>query len=141
MNHAFHTWRLDWPPGLGARVLTGVGRGAAVVLLGLIGLIHLVQASLYAQGAPYIGVLFSLACVGSWLAALSIAVGIRGAWVLGALVAAGTFAGLLVAATVGLPGFMDSLDAPMAMRSLVVEALFIVLYVAVAAFRRDPLGA
>jgi hypothetical protein len=51
------------------------------------------------------------------------------------------FAGLLLASTVGLPGFMDSLDAPMAMRSLVVEGLFIVLYLAVAAFRRDPMGA
>jgi hypothetical protein len=122
-------------------VFTGVGRGAAVVLLGMIGLIHLVQAPLYAQGAPYIGVLFILACVGSWLAALTIAGGIRGAWVLGAVVAAGTFAGLLVASTVGLPGFMDSLNAPMATRSLVVEGLFITLYVAVAAFRRDPLGA
>jgi hypothetical protein len=29
----------------------------------------------------------------------------------------------------------------MATRSLVVEGLFITLYVAVAAFRRDPLGA
>jgi hypothetical protein len=122
-------------------VLTGVGRGAAVVLLGMIGLIHLVQASTYAVGAPYIGVLFVLACVGSWLAAVTIAAGIRGAWVLGALVAASAFAGLLVASTVGLPGFMDSLDAPMAMRSLVVEGLFIVLYLAVAAFRRDPMGA
>jgi hypothetical protein len=122
-------------------VLTGVGRGAAVVLLGMIGLIHLVQASTYAVGAPYIGVLFVLACVGSWLAAVTIAAGIRGAWVLGALVAAGAFAGLLLASTVGLPGFMDSLDAPMAMRSLVVEGLFIVLYLAVAAFRGNPMGA
>jgi hypothetical protein len=138
MRHAFHSWRVGWPR---ARVLTGVGRGAAVVLLSIIGLIHLVQAPLYTQGAPYIGALFILACLGSWLAALTIAAGIRGAWVLGALVAAGTFAGLLVASTVGLPGFMDSLDAPMAMRSLVVEGLFIVLYVAVAAFRGDPLGA
>jgi hypothetical protein len=123
-------------------VLTGVGRGAAVVLLGMIGLIHLVQASTYAVGAPYIGVLFVLACVGSWLAAVTIAAaGIRGAWVLGALVAAGAFAGLLLASTVGLPGFMDSLNAPMAMRSLVVDGLFIVLYLAVAAFRGNPMGA
>jgi hypothetical protein len=58
-----------------------------------------------------------------------------------ALFLAGTLAALLLSATVGLFGFLDTIDTPLARASLVVEGLGIVVCVAtglLAASHREP---
>jgi hypothetical protein len=88
----------------------------------------------------YIGVLFWLTVAASWLAAVGIASGVRGSWILGALVAAATFFGLILAVTVGLPNFSENLSENLAVPSLFVEAGYLVLYVAASTGRSNPLG-
>lgn len=118
------------PAALGAR-------GAAVVLLALIGVFHLIEAPDHFAAQPYIGILFWVATAGAFVAALGIASGLRGAWILGATVAAATFAGMVLAATLGLPHFREDFSDSFAVPSLVVEGLYLVLYVATSASRRS----
>lgn len=103
-------------------------RIAGAVLLVLVGIFHLVVLPTHWSAAPWLGILFVLAAAGAWLAAAGIAArGMWLAWVLGALVAASTFGGLLLAVTAGLPGFTETLSAPLAIPSLVVEGLYLLL--------------
>lgn len=132
---------LGWPHGAVGKVATGAGRGAAIVLLLVLAVDHLTLAPLYYEGTSYIGILFYLAGAGALVAAVAIAIGVRGAWSLGALVAGGSFGGLVLSATVGLPGFMDSLAAPRAMRSLVVEGSYVALFAVASALRRTSMRA
>lgn len=132
---------VNWPERHAPRALTLGLRVVGAVLLVFVGLIHLSLAPDYYLQAQYIGVLFYVNCVASWLTAALILVGIRGVWILGALIAAGAGVALTVAATVGLPSFTDMFSAPHAEQSLVVEALFLVTYAVGVATRRSPLGA
>jgi hypothetical protein len=59
----------------------------------------------------------------------------RGSWILGLLVSVGAVAGLVTAATIGLPSFTDSFQAPNAMSSLLLEGAFVVLFAVGAAIR------
>lgn len=133
-------WTMPWPQRLTSRALTVGLRAIGVALLVSTGLIHLSLASWYYVQEPYIGILFYLSSAGALGAALLVAVGLRGAWIVGALVTIGAFTGLVLSSTVGLPGFVDSLDAPRAHQSLLVEGLFAAVYAAAVAFRRTPLG-
>ena len=117
-----------------------VARATAVVLLALIGLFHLIEAPGHFDEQPYLGVLFWLTVAGSWLAAIGIASGVRGSWILGALVSAATFFGLILAVTVGLPNFSENLSENLAVPSLFVEAGYLVVYVAASTGRSSPLG-
>lgn len=119
----------------GARVGAVAARLAGVALLGLIGFIHLVELPGHAEAASYLGMLFGLAVAGAWVAALGVAAGVRAAWLLGALVAVGAMAGLLVAVAVGLPGFRESFAETLAVPSLVVEGLYLALGAGVAIHR------
>jgi hypothetical protein len=119
-----------------------VGRpGPASVALCLVGAALLVVSSvihlhLWSTGyrhIPTIGPLFLLQGVAGIALALVISVS-RRPWaaLAGALFAASTIGGLLVSVEVGLFGFKDSLSAPDATSSLVVEsAALVVLAVAV----------
>ncbi len=132
---------LPWPRHRLSRALTVLERSVAAVPLVLIGLIHLSLAPDYLQPAAYVGVLFLLSCAGVWTAAVGISAGIKGAWLLGAGVAGGMFAGLVLASTVGLPQFRDSFAAPLAVPALVLEGLVVAVYAVAGLHRRTPLGA
>lgn len=125
--------------GIVSRVVSGGARLAAAALLVSIGIVHLVLAPQYYPAAAYVGILFYATAAASLLTALAIAVGVRGAWLLGGLIAAGAFAGLLLSVTVGLPGFNDSLSAPWAVLSLVLEGALVVLFLGLVVVRRNLL--
>lgn len=130
---------LPLPGGSAPRITTATARLLGAGLLVAIGLIHLILAPQYYPAAAYVGVLFYATCAAAWLAAAAIAVGVRGAWLVGGLLAAGSFAALFLASTVGLPGFSESLGAPWAVLSLVLEGLFVGLYATLVLLRRNLL--
>jgi hypothetical protein len=111
--------RLAAPPGLVTTVLALAG----AVLLGVSAAIHFHLWSTGYRHIPTIGPLFLLQGIAGVALAVVVAV-TRRAWatLLGAGFAAGTIAGLLLSVEVGLFGFKDSLSAPYATLSLVVES-------------------
>ena len=130
---------LAWPYSVTQRVITIGARLVGAGLLAAIGLAHLVLAPTYYSAAAYVGVLFYVTCAAAWSAALAIAIGLRVAWILGGVIASSAFAALVVSSTVGLPNFTDSLSAPWAMLSLMLEGAFVALYVIAAILRRNLL--
>jgi hypothetical protein len=110
-------------------------------MLVLVGAFHLAVLRDHFEYAPYLGILFGIAVAVAWAGAAGIAAGVRGAWVAGALVCVATAGGLALAVTVGLPGFSESLSAPLAVPSLVVELLYLAVYGGSALARRDPAAA
>ncbi len=124
--------------GLVSRAITSGARLIGAGLLVAIGLIHLILAPQYMQQAAYVGIGFYVTCVAAWLTAAAIVVGVRYAWILGGLIAAGALGGLVLSITVGLPNFQDSLAAPWATLSLLLESLFVAVYVVLAVVRRNP---
>lgn len=114
----------------------------AILAILAAGLIHLVEARDAFGDATYKGILF----VTHGLVAVVAAVGIyrdrRGwGWLLGLLVAAGAIIGYVASRTVGLPGLPPEpenwLEAP-GVASLVVEGLFVVIFVLVVRRRAGP---
>jgi hypothetical protein len=104
----------------------------AIIAIVAIGLIHFGEARDAFGDATYKGVLFVANGVGALAAAAGLYWNRRGAWLLGLLVAGGAFIGYVVSRTVGLPGLPAEPDAwlePPGVASLVLEALFIVLFV------------
>jgi hypothetical protein len=97
------------------------------------GFIHLSEARDAFTDAAYKGLLFVANGVGALVAAVGIYRDRQAwGWWLGLFVAAGAFSGYLLSRTVGLPGLPPEPDAwlePMGVASLVVEGLFIVLFV------------
>ncbi len=128
--------RLATPPGLIATVLCLAG----AVLLVVSAVIHLHLWSTGYRHIPTIGPLFLLQGIAGIALALLVAVTRRGwAAVIGAGFAASTIGGLVLSVEVGLFGFKDSLSAPDATLSLVVEsAAFLVLAAAVLVGARRP---
>src|SRR5260370_12872841 len=103
--------------------------GAAIVLILVTGLIHLVQGPGQFSEAAYVGVLFFLNAAGAALAAIGI---YRGAkvwgWGLGLFVAGGALLMYVLSRTVGLPGLdVQKWFEPIGILSLVVEGLFVIL--------------
>lgn len=130
---------IAWPHTVIQRAITGSARLVGSGLLAAIGLVHLVLAPAYYSAAAYVGVLFYVTCAAAWSTALAIAIGLRGAWIVGGVIASSAFAALVVSATVGLPNFTDSLSAPWAMLSLMLEGVFVAVYVVAAILRRNLL--
>jgi Na+/proline symporter len=96
-----------------------------IALIALIGLIHAFEAPEYLGLKAYVGVLFILNAVGALVVAIGIWRGSRAAWALGVLVAAGAFAGYILARTTGLPGgFKETEWTPLGIASLVIEAAY-----------------
>jgi hypothetical protein len=134
---AGHRLLITWPRGLVRRGLTGGARLMGAGLLVAIGLVHLVLAPVYYGAAAYVGVLFYLTCAAAWTTAVAVVAGVRGAWLLGGLIAAGALTALVASVTVGLPGFTDSLSAPWAILSLLLEGAFVAVYLVLAVLRRN----
>jgi hypothetical protein len=108
---------------------------AGVVLIGAVGLIHLLEASEYFEVAVYVGLLFVVNVAGAALSGVGILRNRGWGWWLGALVAGGAFAAYIASRTVGLPGatalMYASFFEPSGIISLVVEFLFVALSVTV----------
>jgi uncharacterized membrane protein YfcA len=107
--------------------------GAGISLIVVVGLIHLIDAPEDLQEAPYQGLLFLANFFGALTAAIGIYRGSRWGWSLGALVAGGAFVGYVISRTVGLPGLPVEEEwlEPLGLLSLLVEALFIGLYLTI----------
>src|SRR5919112_3522498 len=120
---------------LSIRGTSGSGRlvGAGISLIIVVGLIHLIGAPEDLEEAPYQGLLFLGNFFGSVLAAIGIYRGRSWGWDLGALVSVGAFAGYVISRTIGLPGLPVEEEwlEPLGLLSMLVEALFMGLYVTV----------
>ncbi|MBV6696879.1 hypothetical protein [Kitasatospora aureofaciens] len=95
--------------------------------------VHLILVPSHLEEKLYIGALF---VVGS-VVMLGVAVGLVvlrrpvGAWLVGSATSVGMIVGFLLSRTVGLPGYHeDGWELPYGPLSLVVEALFVVLFAA-----------
>jgi hypothetical protein len=115
------------------------------VLLVLSAIIHLHLWAQSYQHIPTIGPLFLIQGIVGMFLALVVSVFRRlVVLVVAALFALGTIGGLLLSVNVGLFGFQDSLSAPYASTSLVIEALaFVVLAGAAGStliLHREPVG-
>jgi hypothetical protein len=108
-----------------------------VALIVIVGLIHLIEGPEYLEETAYVGILFFLNAIGAAASAYGILRGRSWGWPLGVLIAAGAFVAYILSRTVGLPGAtaltQESFFEPMGAASLLVEALFVGLYVVVTA--------
>jgi peptidoglycan/LPS O-acetylase OafA/YrhL len=108
-------------------------RWIAIAAIVASGVIHLIEARDAFGDATYKGILF----VAQGLGALVAGVGIYRAervwgWSLGLLAAGGALIGYVLSRTVGLPGLAPEPAAwlePMGVASLIVEGLFVLLFV------------
>jgi hypothetical protein len=113
--------------------------GAGISLIAIVGLIHLINSPGDLEEGAYTGVLYLANFVGALAAAMGIYRGKRWGWVLGLLVAGGAFAGYVISRSVGLPGLPVETEwlEPLGVLSLVVEALFVGVYLAILARPRE----
>lgn len=106
-------------------------RLAAIALIVVVGLTHLIGAPQHYRVAPYIGVGFVANFIGALVAAVGIYRDAMWGWVLGILVASGALVLYVVSRSVGLPGFEHAVgrwSGPLGILSLVVEALFLAVF-------------
>ena len=106
-------------------------RLAAIALVIVVGLTHLIGAPQHYRVAPYIGVGFVANFAGALVAAVGIHRDATWGWVLGALVAGGALVMYVVSRSVGLPGFEHAVgrwSGPLGLLSLAVEALFLAVF-------------
>lgn len=107
---------------------------AGIILIALTGLIHLVEAPEYFEFATYLGLSFLVNAAGAALAAIAIYRNARWGWLLGAVIAGGAFLGYIISRSVGLPGLpARAWLEPSGLISLLVEGLFVVLYLRLSA--------
>jgi hypothetical protein len=112
-----------------------------ISLIALVALIHLIEAPENLGEAIYLGLLFLANFVGAVVAA-GIYRDRSWGWDLGALVAGGAFVGYVISRTFGLPGLpVEEWLEPLGILSLLVEGLFIGLYLAVSARSRKSAAA
>jgi hypothetical protein len=107
--------------------------GAGISLIVIVGLIHLINSPGDLEEGSYTGLLYLANFVGALTAAIGIYRGRSWGWSLGALVAGGAFVAYVISRTVGLPGLPVEEEwlEPLGLLSLLVEALFVGLYVMV----------
>jgi hypothetical protein len=117
---------------LSIRDTTGSGRlvGAGISVIVVVGLIHLINSPGDLEEGSYTGLLYLANFFGAILAAIGIYRGRSWGWSLGALVSVGAFVGYVISRTVGLPGLPVEEEwlEPLGLLSLIVEALFVGLY-------------
>ena len=120
---------------LSIRGTTGSERlvGAGISLIVIVGLIHLINSPGDLEDGSYTGLLYLANFFGAILAAIGIYRGRSWGWGLGALVSVGAFVAYVISRTVGLPGLPVEEEwlEPLGLLSLLVEALFVGLYVMV----------
>ena len=103
----------------------------AILLIVAVGLVHLVGAPPHYRWAPYLGVGFVVNLIGALVAAAGIYRDALWGWLLGALVAGGALVMYVVSRSVGLPGYEHAVGrwtGPLGVLSLVVEALFLAVF-------------
>ena len=107
--------------------------GAGISLIVIVGLIHLINSPEDLEEGSYTGLLYLANFFGALTAAIGIYRGRSWGWSLGALVAGGAFVAYVISRTVGLPGLPVEEEwlEPLGLLSLLVEALFMGLYVMV----------
>ncbi len=104
--------------------------GAAIALILVTGLIHLVSAPDNFSEAAYKGVMFAANGIAALIAAAGIYRGSKTwGWGLGLLVAGGALVMYVISRTIGLPGLGvdDAWFEPMGVLSLIVEAAYVAL--------------
>lgn len=105
-------------------------RPFAVALLVVTAAAHLYLAPEHLDEMPYIGVLFILGGVGSLVAAVWLFLRDTPlAWGAGGALCAGMLLALILSRTTGLPDFKEEGLEPLALVCLVVEALFLGLWI------------
>ena len=120
--------------------IEGILKLAALLLIVVVALIHLIGAPQHYRVAPYIGVGFVANFIGGLVAAVGIYRDALWGWLLGALVAGGALVMYLASRSVGLPGFEHAVgrwSGPLGILSLVVEALFIAIFLLWLSARRE----
>jgi hypothetical protein len=107
--------------------------GAGISLIVVVGLIHLINSPGDLEEGSYAGLLYLANFFGAILAAIGIYWGERWGWGLGALVSVGAFVGYVISRTIGLPGLgvEEEWLEPLGLLSLLVEALFVGLFLRV----------
>jgi hypothetical protein len=113
---------------------------AAIVLIVVVSLIHLIGAPQHYRVAPYIGVGFVANFIGALVAAVGIYRDALWGWLLGTLVAGGALVMYLVSRSVGLPGFEHAVgrwSGPLGILSSVVEVLFLAVFLLWLSARRE----
>ena len=120
--------------GRGALVPGGLV-GAGISLIVVVGLIHLINSPEDLQEGSYTGLLYLANFLGALAAAVGIYRGERWGWALGLLAAGGAFLGYVISRTVGLPRLPVETEwlEPLGVLSLVVEGLFVGVYLAILA--------
>jgi hypothetical protein len=116
-----------------------ISKWNGLTLIVATGLIHLITVPHHFEIASYLGWLFIANFLGSVVAAFGIYREAQWGWLLGVLIAGGSFVLFLVSRTVGLPATQHELVghwSTLGIISLVVEALFVALYLSVTALRR-----
>jgi hypothetical protein len=120
---------------LSIRDTSGSGRlvGAGISVIVIVGLIHLINSPEDLEGGSYTGLLYLANFVGALTAAIGIYRGRSWGWSLGALVSVGAFVGYVISRTIGLPGLPVEEEwlEPLGVLSLIVEALFVGVYLTV----------
>jgi uncharacterized membrane protein YfcA len=105
---------------------------AGASLIAAVGLIHLLEAPEELEEATYLGLLFLANFGGAVVAAIGIFRGHKWGWGLGALLAAGAFAGYVISRTLGLPGMpVEEWLEPLGVISMLIEVLFVGLGLAI----------
>lgn len=103
----------------------------AILLIVAVGLIHLIGAPQHYKAAPYVGVGFVINFIGALVAAVGLYRDVLWGWLLGVIVAGGALVIYVVSRSVGLPGFEHAVgrwSGPLGVLSVVVEALFIAIF-------------
>ena len=109
-----------------------------VALIVVIGLVHLIDAPDSLEESTIKGVLFLANFLGALIAAFGIYRNDGWGWVIGVLIAAGAFVGYIISRTVGMFGLPpDEWLEPLGVLSLVVEAVFVFLFVRMFASRTE----
>src|SRR5215208_6781004 len=108
-------------------------------LIALVGLIHLLVVPEYFEFATYLGLLFILNALGSFASAGGIYWRAWWVWPLGVVMAGGAFYMYIESRTIGLPMLNEGWLDPPGVLSLVVEAIFVVMYLT-RVRRRAPQG-
>lgn len=102
---------------------------AGILLIGALGLIHLLEVPEELEEATYLGLLFLANFGGAVVAAIGIYRNHRWGWLLGFMLAGGSFVGYVVSCTVGLPGLeVEEWLQPAGVLALLVEGLFVGLW-------------
>lgn len=115
----------------GSLIVRRILNPAAILLIVAVGLIHLIGAPQHYMAAPYVGVGFVVNFIGALVAAVGLYRDVLWGWLVGALVAGGALVMYVVSRSVGLPGFEHAVgrwSGPLGVLSLVVEALFIAVF-------------